>query len=68
MECGYWQNNWIDRVIKDGGEIVGRMLNTEVSRNRMVEGQDVQGEEETIIEGLTKNTLGSTLQRLQKQN
>jgi hypothetical protein len=30
------------------------MLNTEASRNRMVEGQDDQGEEETTIEGLMK--------------
>ncbi len=39
---------------EDGGEIVGRMLSAEMSRNRTVGGQDYQAEVETTIEGLSK--------------
>jgi hypothetical protein len=46
--------NWIDQVMQDVGEKVGRMLDAEASRNRMVEGQDDQGEEETTVKGVTK--------------
>jgi hypothetical protein len=45
---------WINRIIKDVGEKVDRMLNTEASRNRTVDGGDDQGEEETTIKGLSK--------------
>jgi hypothetical protein len=40
--------NWVDGVLEDVGEKVGRMLSAKASRNRTVEGQD---EEEITIEG-----------------
>jgi hypothetical protein len=40
--------------MEDGGEMVGRMLSAETSRNRTVGGQDYQAEVETTIEGLSK--------------
>jgi hypothetical protein len=42
--------NWIDQVIEEVGEKVGRMLNEEASRSKTMG----ELEEETTIEGLTK--------------
>jgi hypothetical protein len=43
--------NWIDWVMEDVEEKVGKMLNEKASRNRTMEGQDEQAYE-TTIEGL----------------
>jgi hypothetical protein len=43
--------NWVDGVLEDVGEKVGRMLSAKASRNGTVEGQDDHDEEEITIEG-----------------
>jgi hypothetical protein len=56
----------INRVMEDVGDKVGQILNEEASRNRAVEGQDDQGEDEATINRLAKNTCGYLLKQQRK--